>query len=125
MSGANYVAMEKNVCPICCTQFETNAILLHKQLKNIPEEATVTGYSLCPDCKARSEEYIALVECDPTRSNVSVNKAKMQDVHRTGRLIHIRRSVAERLFTGIDTSIPMMWIDPEVWEKIVGLMPKE
>lgn len=100
----DYVAMEKNVCPICGKVFDTGAILLHKHLREIKQPA-VTGRGLCPEHQRLfNEGFIAMVGVDESRCPKG-EKLKEEEAYRTGRIMHIKREAAARIF---DVSLPDM-----------------
>jgi C4-type Zn-finger protein len=121
----NYVAMEKNVCPVCGEVHEHNTgILIHKKLKDIPKDETVTGYGLCKSCDDLTEEYIALVAIDPTQSNINADRVKnLSDVYRTGSIMHVRRSVIPQIFnTEVDPELPLLFVEEDVITKLKEMM---
>jgi hypothetical protein len=119
----DYVRLERKLCPVCGQQFDSGAILLHKRLRSIPKEAALTGYEFCKECTAKRDEgYVAMVEIDPARSGGGSTK-KMEDAYRTGRLLHIRREAAAKIFKDFDTTLDMVWIDAEVFDMLVSMMP--
>jgi hypothetical protein len=120
----DYVRLGKHLCPVCCKTFDSGEILIHKQLQSIPEELALTDYELCKECDARNTDgYIALVEIDPTRSSGGTTK-KMHEVYRTGRIGHIRRTVATEIFD-FDVSGVMVFVSPDLTDKLISMMPDE
>lgn len=96
MSEKSYVSLEQRVCLVCGATYETNSLLLDRRLKNSLEHHTVTGYGLCPEHEKMNDDgYLALIECanDSKRERLEAHEA-----NRTGRVAHIRREVAKRLF---------------------------
>ena len=121
----NFVAMEKNVCPICSKQHEHNTgILIHKNLRKIPEDKTITGFGLCKSCDDLTEEYIALVAIDPTKSDIRGDVVKdISDAHRTGEIMHVRRTIISELFnTDLDPSLPLIFVEEDVITKLKEMM---
>ncbi len=100
----SYVTLEQHVCRICGTTFDSGAILMDQRMRDKFEMHTTTGYGICPECQARMDEgYIALVGCVDEKSPKLANgNIKPEDAHRTGDLIHIRSSVWDDIFTGIE-----------------------
>ncbi len=96
----SHVSMEQHVCMVCCTTFDTGAILFDRRLRDSMEAATTTGWGFCREHgRLRDEGYIALVGIDESRSRQRPDgNYDPGDVWRTGRLAHIRRTAAERLF---------------------------
>lgn len=121
----NYVRMGKHLCVVCAKEHESGEILIHKRLQEIPEGKTLTGWGMCPECKRLEDDgYIALVEIDPQKSNAkTASKVKQNDAYRTGRIMHIRKAVADELFN-VPITTPMVWIDPELWSRLEFMMPK-
>ena len=113
----SHVSLEQHQCPVCGTTFDTNTVLIHKQLTPVLEHHTVTGRSLCPVHQQLSDDgYLALVECDDTKSTVTAGHAKQEQVWRTGNIAHVRRSVAAQIFTREVTAKDTMWfIDTEAF----------
>jgi hypothetical protein len=98
MNERSYVSIEQNVCPICGTAFDTGALLIDKRLRPSLERHTATGWKMCPDHQAKFDAgFVALVEYDPARSTLSAHAAHVrpQDVHRTGRVLHLKRELFE------------------------------
>lgn len=122
----SHVSMETNVCPVCGVTFETGSILLDKKLRNKLDSTTLTGMSLCPEHqKLHNDGYLALVEIDPTKSIPSANgRVKPEDAYRTGKIIHIRYSVAKDLFNVDVGDIPFTYIDPQVSAHLESMMPE-
>ena len=100
----SYVTMEQHVCRICGTTFDSGAILMDQRMRDKFEMHTTTGYGICPEDQAKMDDgYIALVGCDDEKSPKMANgNIKAEDAYRTGDLIHIRSSVWDNIFTGIE-----------------------
>lgn len=92
----SHVALEQHACRVCCTVFDTGAVLLDTRLrKTFKARHAVTAYGLCPACeKMRADGYVALIE---TRKHDPHDEGAMQ-AERTGRHAHIRASVWPRVF---------------------------
>ena len=107
----SHVGMGHEVCPICGTKHD-EVVLLDKRLLNTLTRDMVTGMSLCTSCKDKTEEYLALVGVSNTSTG---SKLKQEDAIRTGELVHIRRTVAARIFSiPLDNKLPMAFVDSEV-----------
>lgn len=120
----NYVRMEQKLCPVCTKRFDCGGILLHRQLKEIPEDRTVTGWQPCPECqKLMDDGFIALIECDPSKSDIRDAKIKPENAWRTTRIAWIKQEAAKRVFN-LELS-KMAFIEPAVYEMLVEMMPKE
>lgn len=110
----SHVGMEQKVCPVCGQAFDTGTILLDKRLRNTLERKTVTGWDLCPEhAKLWERGYIALVECDPEKSTFTGGTIKPEDAYRTGRIAHIRKAAAKRIFN-VEMTSPVAFVEPGV-----------
>lgn len=100
MNDKSHVSMEERICIVCGKYFDTGSILLHKQLKQVLDRKTATGYGLCPEDKELHEKrFLALVEIDDTKSKVDSNlRYHAADVYRTGEMCHIKYEVAKKVF---------------------------
>lgn len=115
----SHVAMEQKVCHICGNTYNTNAILLHKRLGNITNP--ITGYGTCQECqKLKNDGYIALVVVDNQGSSKVL---KPDEAHRTGEIIHMRKSAFANIFNIPAGDHDMMFIDPDAAEKLKSLIP--
>lgn len=103
MSEKSHVSLEAHVCPVCGDEHETGSILLDKRMQQSLERVTVTGASLCAECKAQADKgYIAMVEIDKNKSGVSAGQDTMsvRSAYRTGNVAWMQRDVAEKIFEG-------------------------
>lgn len=125
MSEKSHVSMEQHVCVVCGKQFDTGTILLDKRMRATLERHTITGMGMCPaHTEKREQGYVALIECDPEKSDVSGNTARPDKVWRTGNVVHLKREAWERIF---DTPVPenmVAFIEPDV-VAILEKMSKE
>jgi len=121
----SHVGMEQKVCPVCGKAFDTGVILLDKRMRNSLEHHTVTGWDLCPQhAKLWAKGYIALVECDPGKSTFTGGTMKPENAFRTGRIAHIRKAVAARIFNaGIPG--PLAFVEPGVVDMLEEMQEKE
>ena len=119
----SYVTMEQKLCCVCGKEYDTNALLLDRRLKPVFDMHTTTGYGLCPDDQKKYDEgYLALVVSDESRSTFTNGKLTQAGAYRTGVVIHIRRSVALRVFKGLNAcTLPMVFINQEVAEHLSKL----
>ena len=121
MTDNNYVAMEKNVCPVCgVTHTHNTGILIHRQLRDIPEDKTITGYGLCKEHDELLEkDYLAMIVIKDPHESEKLNKVKMEDADRTGEIAHIKYE-AFNYFTNcaLTKETPMVFID----EKAVNII---
>ena len=122
MTEKSHVTLEQQACLVCGQAFDTGSLLLDRRLRPRFEHKTCTGWGLCPEHQKRHDEgYIALVCVDPKKSVALDDAAK---VWRTGAVAHVRRSVAQRILTGIsdkDLERPMVFCEPEVIEKLEAM----
>ena len=66
MNDKSHVSLERHVCLVCGTAFDTGSILLDKRLRASMERYTTTGWDLCAEHQKLSDDgFVALVECDP------------------------------------------------------------
>lgn len=115
MSEKSHVSMEQHVCVVCGKQYDTGTILLDKRMRATLERHTVTGMGMCPEHAAKREQgYVALIECDPKKSDVSGSTARPDKVWRTGNVVHLRREAWENVF---DVPVPdnmVAFVEPDV-----------
>lgn len=127
MSDRSHVSMEQRVCLVCGRLFDTGSILLDMRLRPSMEPRTITGWDLCPEHrKLHAQGFVALVECDPTKSGHPAAGATVSpsQVYRTGRLAHLKREVFADLFKGVTASnTPCVFVDPEVMDLLRRLQP--
>lgn len=101
MGDKSFVSMEQNICPICSKVFDTDSILLDKQLKDSMESKTLTGYSKCSDCQKQIDEgFVAFVEIDASKSNIrpEAETLNLGTVYRTGRVSWLHKEAAKLMF---------------------------
>jgi len=115
-SNDEYVKMGKHACKVCNCLFDSGEILLHRNLRAIPEDKTVTGFGLCPEHqKLFNEGYVALIVIDESKSRMNGGNVKPKDAHRTGMIIHMRREVMKEMFDlDLSTIKEMLFVDEEV-----------
>lgn len=113
----SYVTMEQRLCVVCGKTYDTNTILIDKRLKDSFETHTVTGYGLCPDdTKFKDAGYVALIECDESKSKVGTKIlngeevlviANIDQASRTGNHAHVKSDAFMELF---DMPVPEQMI---------------
>lgn len=123
MTDKSHVSMEQHVCLVCGTRYDTGALLLDRRLLASMERHTLTGNGLCPDDKARYDAgYIALVECDPSKSG-SPGSGHLMDpskVYRTGRIVHLRRAAFAQIFTTpVKETVPLVFVEPGILDPLI------
>lgn len=113
MMEKSYVTMEQKVCPIC------GRMRLIKKF----DRHTVTGYGHCEECqKMINEDRIALVE---VKNQGEGETLKQENAERTGQLVWMRREAFKNVFDIKAPSIPMVFIQIGVVEKLKEMMPNE
>ena len=119
----SYVAMEKNVCPACGITHEHNTgILLHKNLKDIPEDKTITGWGLCEKHQNFVDDgYIILVAIE----NQPEGAVDPGDVERTGSIAYLRESAWEHLFDAPTPINKLAFVEQEVLTMLKEMQEEE
>jgi hypothetical protein len=120
----SYVSMEQKQCPVCGLIFDSGAILLDKRLRQSMKRNTVTGYGLCPEHQELFDKgYIALVEATSPSSEANL---KLEEVNRTGKICHLKRSAADNIFNiKLPDKIPMIFVEPGVIDKLQTMTESE
>lgn len=126
----SYVTLEQQVCVVCFKSFDTGAILLDTRLRDRFEHQTTTGLGICPEHKKLMDDgFVALVECDPDKTVTYEEEgqatAKPEDAHRTGMIVHLRRSAFERIFNVPVPEKMICFIDPDAVKMIKDMRPEE
>ena len=126
MSEKSYVSLEQGACLVCGRPYDTGSILLDRRLCAFMERYTVTGWGLCPEHLVLHEEgYVALVECDPTKSgNPRAGDTVLpKDAYRTGPVAHLKREVFMAIFNrSVAPDQPCMYVEPGVIQKLQQIM---
>jgi hypothetical protein len=80
----SYVAMAEKQCPVCLKVHTDNTeILIHKHLKDIPEDRRFTGMQLCEEHQKQFDDgYVFMVAVE----------SEDPEVVRTGSILSIQRS---------------------------------
>lgn len=114
----SYVTMEQKVCEVCGKTYDTNAILMDRRLRPTFDMHTTTGWGLCPEHeKLYKDGYVALVVV----KNAGEGRIlKREEADRTGEVIHMRRTVAEKMFNLGQAwdEIALLFIDQEIAERL-------
>jgi hypothetical protein len=128
MSEKSYVSMERHLCLVCGTEYDTGAILLDRRLRASLDRHTTTGWGLCPEHQRLFDNgFVALVECDPAKSGhpSSADRLKPDQAYRTGRVAHLKRDVFARVFGDpIDSKLSSVFVEPGVIEKLEAMVKK-
>ncbi len=126
MNEKSHVSLEQHVCTVCGSLYETGTVLIHRRLAQVLDHHTVTAYGLCPeDQKLFDDGYVALVECDPTKSGLAPSdiQLKLSDAFRTGSILHVAREACARLFNlPISPDLPFVYVEPGVIDKLNALL---
>ncbi|SFN99786.1 hypothetical protein SAMN05443579_101213 [Variovorax sp. PDC80] len=125
MNDKSHVSLEQHVCLVCGVPFDTGNLLLDKRLRASMERHTATGWGLCAEHQKLADEgFVALVECDPQRSESSGGRLKPEQAYRTGRLAHIKRNLFTQLFNvPIEANQPCVFVEPGVIEQLQAMVP--
>ena len=120
----SYVAIGVTVCPVCDAQQERD-VLFDKRLKPTLPKRVFTGFELCERCTDMWRDgYLALVEILPE----SPEPYRPNTVKKTGRLAHIKREVANKLFSVSIPEVPFIYVKQGVvakLESMTGAAPDE
>lgn len=126
MNEKSYVSLEQHVCLVCGTAFDTGSILLDRRLRSSMEHHTTTGWGLCAEHQRLfSEGFVALVECDPQRSEMSsgADRMKPEQAYRTGRLAHVKREAFAKLFNvPVAANQACVFVEPGVIERLQAMV---
>ena len=129
MSEKSHVSMERCVCFVCGTEYDTGAILLDRRLRASLERYTITGWGLCPEHQRLYDDgFVGLVECDPAKSGhpSSADRLKPEQAYRTGRVIHLKRDAFARAFNvPIDAKLLFVFVEPGVIEKLQAMIQQD
>jgi hypothetical protein len=119
-----YVKMGKHLCPVCTKEHDSGEILLHKRLREIPDDKTLTGWGLCDEHKAQFDDgYIFLVGADEGKSSKAENGGiDLNGAYRTGDIAAVRRTVAEDIFNCPIPENGLLFCDAEVIIMLQGMM---
>ena len=110
----SHVGMGYTLCPVCLTEHD-EVVLLDRRLRNSLEQHQATGWGMCPSCaNKKAEGYIALIGA--TNEPRSLN-----DVVRTGDIVHIRSSVWPNIFNSPVPDKGIAFVQPEVIEYLKGI----
>ena len=111
----SFVTLAQHQCPVCGKCEDTGEILLDKMMRNKFDMHTVTGFELCSECKKKREDgFVFLVE-------VSDASAPSFD-SRTGRVVTLRESVYDQLFSTPMGTEGMAMCGPDVIHALETMM---
>jgi len=122
MNEKLHVSLEQHVCLVCGATFDTGNILLDRCLRASMKHHTTTGWGLCFEHQQLFDAgYVALVECDPRRSGMSTDDARLkpEQAYRTGQLVHLKRIVFADVFNvPIAANQACIFVEPGVIEQL-------
>ena len=122
MNEKSHVSLEQHVCLVCGATFDTGNILLDRRLRASMKHHTTTGWGLCVEHQQLFDAgYVALVECDPQRSGLSTEDARLkpEQAYRTGQLVHLKRTVFADVFNvPIAANQVCIFVEPGVIEQL-------
>lgn len=128
MNDKSHVSLEQHRCKVCGITFDTGSLLLDKRLRASMERHTTTGWGLCPEHqKLFSDDYVALIEVDPERSEKLPGALwmKSESAYRTGRLAHIKRDVFNKVFdVPIEADQPCVFVEIGVIERLEAMVDR-
>ena len=110
----DYVKVATKQCPICLEIHSHNAeVLIHKNLRDIPDDKTFTGEGLCKEHQDKFDEgFIGLIGVGNQGEN---GYLKQEDAERTGDYILMKKEVFNEMFdTHVDPSLPMVFVEAEL-----------
>ncbi len=123
------IVMAEHICQICNkTHTHNTEILLHKQLRAIPKDKRLTGYSLCAEhAKLFEDGYVALVGCDESKSTFLKNgNMDPAGAYRSGDIMHIKRSIWNDIFDmPVDEKQEFVFCDEDAIHMLRERMPQE
>jgi hypothetical protein len=118
----SHVTMERLMCIVCGKEFDSGNLLLDTRMRKQFDKHTTTGYGLCEEHKKLHEDgYLALIVCDESKSKPVGDGLKNEDAHRTGEIIHIRRTAFKKIFTGVSAEAingAVMFLSSETAEQL-------
>ena len=113
----SHVALGVTACPVCDAQQDNN-ILLDKTLRPTLPKRVFIGFELCEKCANMERDgYLALVEILPE----SPEPYKPETVKKTGRLAHIKREVASKLFSVQIPDVQLIYVEQGVVAKLESI----
>ncbi|WP_191831845.1 ATPase [Pseudomonas fluorescens] len=124
MPDKSHVSLEQQVCIVCGVAFDTGTILIDKRLRPCLEQHTTTGWGLCAEHQRLfSENFVALIECDPQRSGNPSGRLKPEQAYRTGHVAHLKREVFATLFNvPIADDQACVFVEPGVIEQLQAMV---
>lgn len=120
MTDKSYVTMEQRLCVVCGKSYDTGTLFMDKRLRDIFEMHTTTGYGMCPEHqKLKDEGWVALIECDPTKTKVkNGHVAHVAEAYRTGEIMHMKLAAYEGTFNGPPPPNMVAFIEPAVMKAL-------
>jgi hypothetical protein len=127
MNNKSHVSIEQKVCPVCGKTFDSGSLLMDTRVRRgklveSMEKTTVTGWDLCEEHQAQTDEgYIHLVEVDPDKSE----SMDLKGVHRTGAVAAMKREVARDILNIEISDIPMAFIEIGMIDRLQAMQPED
>jgi len=118
----SYVTMEQKMCPVCGKEHDTNALLLDQRRRECFEMKTTT-YGQCDKCKKKG--YVTMLAIDPNKSVVDGATIHVNNAHKTGEVIHLRKKVFTKIFNASLPPDDMCYVKPEVVTMLKKMKKKE
>ncbi len=119
MTTKSHVSMETHVCVVCATEYNTDAILLDRRVRQVLDPTTCTGWGMCPEHEAMKDDgYIALVEANTPPTGETLTPG---DADRTGQICHVRESVWGKIFNIPVPSKGVCFVEPGVIEYLEAI----
>ena len=82
----------KRICHVCGQLYDTNDLVVSKDLKSLKPGKNILGWGLCPKHQSLFDKgYAALVVTKNDNSGEDNRQLSNVDVERTGQVVHLRR----------------------------------
>jgi hypothetical protein len=122
MTEKSHVGMGYELCPICGKKHD-ETVLLDRRLRNSLEHENFTGFSVCPECKAQSAEYLALVEAAAPAYG---DRLKPENALPTGNVARVRRSKVPEIFNvKLPDTLDFVYVEPGAIDKLKAMTEPE
>ncbi len=92
------------------------------------EGSTKTGVGLCPEhMEMHNTGFIALIAIDPDQSALQNGKVKPSQAHRTGQVIHIKRTMIDKLLEMDEKTLaePCLYVEEEMLDQFQEIFKME
>jgi hypothetical protein len=122
---SSHVTLEQHVCLVCGKAWDTGVVLMDPKLRPVFEsDHTPMGFGLCHEHEQKFKDgYVALVCIDPSKSTPTGKPGdapvlRPENAWRTGEVMHVKRTVWDRLFTTAAPDGPVCYIDKRGFEAV-------